>query len=100
MNIIILSYIATLGLKICLITIKDQKIDSYFFWIHSIIIINFVIIDKFNKAWYSQNTYLLADIRIKIVFKCKYKIYSQITQSKNLYYQKNSFNNLASKDYK
>lgn len=48
-NKIILSYIATLKIKIRLIIIKAQKIDCFFFLIYNMIIANFEVLDKLDK---------------------------------------------------
>lgn len=78
-NAIIRTYVAKLGLKIQSIKVKAQKIDSSIFKMFKIVLIIFKIEDGIRKACFFQETFLLANINIKIdIFlnfqQCKYLV--------------------------
>lgn len=64
-----LVYISKLGFKICCVNVKTQKIDSFILEIFRIVMVNFQVEEKFEKAYFIYKTFLLIEINIKIVVK-------------------------------
>ena len=71
-NPMILGYILKLGLKIRLINVKILKINIFTFKTFEIVLANFQVEDKLEKAWFFQKTFLLVNISIKVVFGCRF----------------------------
>lgn len=71
-----LRYIAKLALKICNINIEAKKIDGPIFEMFEIVIASFQIEDKFKKAWFFQETFLLVNISVKVVLRITFLIWS------------------------
>lgn len=69
-----LIYALKLGLKVCSINIWAQKIDCSIFKIFKMILANFQIEDKLKKVQFFQESFLLADISMKVVLKMPFFI--------------------------
>ena len=71
-----MAYTSKLGLKICYINVRAQKIDGFTFKIFGIVIASFQIEDKIGKARFFQETFLLADINMEVVLDMLFLIFS------------------------
>ena len=58
---------ANLGLKVQKTDIGAQKIDGSTFETFGIVLANFQVEDKLGRAWFFQETFLLADISMEVV---------------------------------
>ena len=67
-NAITSAYAVVLGLKVCPTTIGAQKIYSSFLKTFGMVIASFQVKDKLGRDWFFQETFLLANINIEIVF--------------------------------
>ena len=61
------AYTPMLGVKICPTSVKAPKIDNYSFKTFGIIIASFQVKDKLDRAWFFQETFLLANISMELV---------------------------------
>lgn len=59
-------YVLKLGLKVCYINVKAQKINSSTIEIFKIVLTCFQIWDKLKKFQFFQKLFLLANINIKV----------------------------------
>lgn len=75
-NAMILAYTAKLGLKIWLINIRAQKIDSYIFEILEISLASFEVKNKLSRAYFFQKISLLANININVILEMFFLIFS------------------------
>ncbi len=74
----ILIYIAKLGLAICKINIKVQKIENLPLMFYSIVIIGFWLQNKLEKIQVFDKTFLLADITIEMILKILFLSFNNI----------------------
>ena len=58
-----------LGLKVYLIDVRAQKIDSFILETFKMVLASFQVEDKLGRTQYFQKTILLTDISIKVVLK-------------------------------
>ena len=63
-----------LGLKICSINVKMQKINDSIFKTFEMILTSYQIENKLEKAWFFEETFLLADFNIELVIRMHYFI--------------------------
>ena len=61
------AYVAKLGLKVRKTDIGVQKIDGSTFETFGIVLADFQVENKLRKAWFFQETFLLADISAEVV---------------------------------
>ena len=71
-----LGYTLKLSLKICLINVKAQKIDSFTFKTFEIVIASSQVKNMLEKAWFFQEMFLLTNFNIKVVLKMPFLIFS------------------------
>ena len=71
-NAITLEYILKLGLKICPINIKAQNIDGFILKTFGIVLASFQVENKLEKSRFFHETYLLADLSIKMVLEMSF----------------------------
>lgn len=64
-----LTYAAKLGLKVCLTDIRAQKINSSTFETFEIELASFRVENNFNKPWFFQKSFLLANINVDVVLE-------------------------------
>ena len=64
-----LGYVSKLGLKVCLINIRVQKIDGSILKMFEMVPASFAIEDKLRRAWFFQKTFLLTNFNIEIVLR-------------------------------
>ena len=62
-----LTYTSKLGLRVCHTDVGAQKIDSSTFQTFRMVLANFKVEDKLRKTRFFQETFLLADISVKVV---------------------------------
>ena len=77
-NAIISGYASKLGLKICFTDDGAQKIDDSTFKIFGIVLASFQMKDKLGRAWFFQETFLLADLSIEIVLHIPFLTFSNV----------------------
>ena len=77
-NAITLAYMAQLGLKMWKTNVNAQKIDKSSLEFYSIVITAFQILNKLGCSCFFQETFLLADISMKIVLKIFFLIFSNV----------------------
>ena len=75
-NTITSEYASKLGLKICFIDVKAQKIDNSTLKTFEIVLTSFQVEDKLRKSWFFQKAFLLADFNIEIVVKILFLTFS------------------------
>ena len=73
-NAMILGYAFKLGLKIRSTNIKAQKINCSTLETFEMVLASFQVEDKFERARFFQETFLLVDFSIKIVLKMPFLI--------------------------
>ena len=62
-----LGYASKLGLKVCFTNVGVQKIDGSTLKTFKIVLASFQVKDTLRKAWFFQETFLLADLNIEVV---------------------------------
>ena len=67
-NVITLAYSAKLNLKVQKTNIGAQKIDDSTFNTFEIVLANFQVKDKLNRAWFFQKTFLVANTTLEVIF--------------------------------
>ena len=77
-NAISPAYTAHLGLKVRKTNVGAQKIDKSLLPTYSMVIAAFQVIDKLSRSWFFQDTFLLADISMKVVLGLLFLILSHI----------------------
>lgn len=77
-NIINPAYIKKLDFHIWKIDINTQKIDGSSLTIYKIVISRFQILDELDRAYFSQKTFILANITINIILEIFFLILSNI----------------------
>ena len=75
-NAITLAYAAYLGLKVRMTNVGVQKINRSSLATYSIVIAAFQVVDKLNRSWLLQKTFLLANINMKVVLDILFLIFS------------------------
>ena len=66
-NVMTLAYAAHLDLNVRVTHVNVQKIDSLSLATYNIVIAAFQVVDKLNRFWIFQETFLLADISMEVV---------------------------------
>lgn len=59
-----------LGIKIRKTNIRDQKINNITLETNKIVVSTFSIFNKDNKKKFSEKSFLLANVKLDIVFRC------------------------------
>ena len=75
-NAMMPAYAPNLGLKVRWTDIRAQKINGSIFKMFEIVLANFQVENKFGKAWFFQETFLLAYINIKVVLRMSFFTFS------------------------
>ena len=75
-NAITLEYTLKLGLKICFINVKAQKIDSSILETFVMALASFQVKDMLGKARFLKEMILLADFSIKVVLEILFLAFS------------------------
>lgn len=75
-NAMTLAYALELSYKVCQTNIKAQKINGSTFKIFEMVLASFEVEDKFKKAYFFQETFLLANTSVKIVLGMLFFIFS------------------------
>ena len=70
------AYTAHLGLKVRVTNVGAQKINGSSPATYSMVIAAFQIVDKLGRSWFFQETFLLADISIKVVLVMPFLTFS------------------------
>lgn len=70
------AYTTKLGLTSWTIKIKAQKIDSLVFKTYRMVIAKFLVYNKLGRAWFFEETFLLANINMKVVLKMPFLSFS------------------------
>ena len=68
-NAMIPGYVSKLGPKIRFTNVKTQKIDGSTFKTFELVLASFQVEDKFERPWFFEKTFLLANLYIEIVLK-------------------------------
>lgn len=68
-NVMTFAYAKQLGFRIRKTDVGVQKIDNTLLEIFEMIIANFQIEDKFGRAWFFQELFLLADTTMEVILK-------------------------------
>ena len=66
-NAMTLAHAAHLGLKVRVTNIGAQKFDGSLPVTYDMVIVAFQVVDKLGCSWFFQETFLLADINMKVV---------------------------------
>ena len=77
-NVITLAYIAQLGFKMWTTNVAAQKIDKFLVETYSMVIAIFHFLNKLSCSWFFWETFLLADIGIKVVLRMLFLTFSNI----------------------
>ena len=72
------AYAAHLSLKVRVTDINAQKIDGSLLATYGIVIVAFQALDKLGRSWFFQKTFLLVDIKIKVVLGMLFLIFSNV----------------------
>ena len=75
-NAMIPAYAAHLGLKVRVTDVGAQKIDRSSLATYDMVIADFQVIDKLYRSWFFQETFLLANINMKVVLGIFFLIFS------------------------
>ena len=68
-NVMTLAYTLKLGLKVRRTNVGAQKIDGSTLEMFGMVLASFQIEDKLERAWFFQETFLLADISEEVVLR-------------------------------
>ena len=71
-----MAYKSKLGLKVYHTNVRAQVIDNSTFKISGIVLANFQVDNKIDKAWFFQKTFLLANISTKMVLSILFLTFS------------------------
>ena len=71
-----LAYAAHLGFKLRITDVDAQKIDGSSLATHSMVIAAFQVVDKLNRFWFFQETFLLANISMEDVLGMLFLIFN------------------------
>ena len=75
-NAMISAYASRLGLRVYCINIVAQKIDGSTLKIFRMVLASFQVEDKLGRAWFFQETFLLADISAEVVLNMPFLTFS------------------------
>ena len=75
-NAIILAYTAHLSLKVRMTNVRIQKIDGFSLATYGMVIAIFQVVDKLGRSWFFQETFLPANINMKVVLGMPFFIFS------------------------
>lgn len=64
-----LAYAAVLGLHICFIDVKAQKIDKSIFLTHNMVLANFLLKDKLERLRFFEKSFLVTNTVIEVVLE-------------------------------
>lgn len=77
-NAMIFVYVAKLGFKVRKTNIVALKIDGSTFDTFRMVIANFQIKDKLGRVWFFQETFLIANTILEIIFKMLFLTFTNI----------------------
>ena len=66
-NVMKLAYASKLSFRVYQIDVRAQKIDGSILKTFDMVLASFQVEDKFGRAWFFQETFLLADISMEVV---------------------------------
>ena len=66
-NAMIPAYASRLYLRVCHTNVRAQKIDGFIFQTFRMVLADFQVEDKLGRAWFFQETFLLANISVEVV---------------------------------
>lgn len=72
------TYASKLGLKVYPTNIRAQKIDGSTLITFEMVLVNFQVEDKLGKAWFFQETFLVANTILEVILGMLFFIFSRI----------------------